>query len=129
MFRFGVCCSFTSSVCGEKITRNRTFINNPSYPNPYRSTMGCTYSIVIERRSGRTLSKAICSCCIAILYLVVVIIDSYVHPLQIHAICDWTLNYLTLLDHPTLHLKLWEAHAWLIRLLLRKPQHSIRTSR
>merc|ERR1711981_124397 len=42
---FGVCCTFTVSTCGTSVTRNRTYIENPSYPTTYTTTGSCSYTV------------------------------------------------------------------------------------
>jgi len=42
---FGVCCVFTLSTCGAKITENCTYITNPSYPTTYTTTGTCSHTI------------------------------------------------------------------------------------
>lgn len=42
---FGVCCLFTVSTCGSDVSRNCTYIQNPSYPSTYSSTSTtCSYT-------------------------------------------------------------------------------------
>ncbi|QQP34787.1 Putative LOC101744434, partial [Caligus rogercresseyi] len=42
---FGVCCTFKVSTCGTSVTRNITYITNPSYPTAYTTSGTCTYTI------------------------------------------------------------------------------------
>merc|ERR1711981_1433880 len=42
---FGVCCTFTVSTCGSSVTKNRTYIQNPSYPTTYTTTGSCSYTV------------------------------------------------------------------------------------
>ena len=45
---FGVCCTFTYSSCGSKISQNRSYITNPGYPTAYTVTgtaASCSYSV------------------------------------------------------------------------------------
>ncbi|CAB4057884.1 unnamed protein product [Lepeophtheirus salmonis] len=42
---FGVCCTFTVSTCGTTVSRNLTYVTNPSYPSSYTTTGTCTFTI------------------------------------------------------------------------------------
>merc|ERR1711981_761487 len=42
---FGVCCTFTVSTCGSSVTKNGTYIENPSYPTTYTTTGSCSYKV------------------------------------------------------------------------------------
>ena len=43
--RFGVCCVFMTSTCGDTITMNCSYIKNPSYPSALTSTSACSFTI------------------------------------------------------------------------------------
>jgi len=42
---FGVCCTFSTSTCGDGVTQNCTYISNPSYPTTYTTTGSCSHAI------------------------------------------------------------------------------------
>jgi hypothetical protein len=42
---FGVCCVVSVSTCGDTITQNCSYIDNPSYPTAYTTTGDCSYTV------------------------------------------------------------------------------------
>ena len=42
---FGVCCIFKTSDCGTTISKNISYIQNPSYPSTYSTTGTCSYKV------------------------------------------------------------------------------------
>jgi len=42
---FGVCCTYLVSDCSSSITKNCTYIQNPSYPSSYTTSGACAYNI------------------------------------------------------------------------------------
>lgn len=42
---FGVCCVYTVSACSSSVTKNCTYIENPSYPTTYATAGTCAYTV------------------------------------------------------------------------------------
>merc|ERR1711936_1122060 len=42
---FGVCCVIKVSTCGGSVTKNASYIDNPSYPTAYSTTGSCSYTV------------------------------------------------------------------------------------
>merc|ERR1712038_716612 len=42
---FGVCCTFILSACSSTVTKNTSYIQNPSYPTAYKKATTCSYSV------------------------------------------------------------------------------------
>jgi len=42
---FGVCCVVKVSTCGSSVTKNCSYIDNPSYPSAYTTTGDCSYTV------------------------------------------------------------------------------------
>jgi len=42
---FGVCCVIKVSTCGSSVSKNCSYIDNPSYPSAYTTTGDCSYTV------------------------------------------------------------------------------------
>lgn len=42
---FGVCCVVKVSTCGSSVSKNCSYIDNPSYPSAYTTTGDCSYTV------------------------------------------------------------------------------------
>jgi len=42
---FGVCCIIKTSTCGGSVSKNCSYIENPSYPSAYTTTGDCSFTI------------------------------------------------------------------------------------
>jgi len=42
---FGVCCIFKVSACGDAVSKNNTYIQNPGFPSTYTTTGTCSYKV------------------------------------------------------------------------------------
>merc|ERR1711963_804962 len=42
---FGVCCTFTESTCGNTVSQNCSYIENPSFPTAYSTAGACEYTV------------------------------------------------------------------------------------
>jgi len=42
---FGVCCIIKTSTCGGSVSKNCSYIENPSYPSAYTTTGTCSYTV------------------------------------------------------------------------------------
>lgn len=42
---FGVCCVVKVSTCGSSVSKNASYIDNPSYPSAYTTTGSCSYTV------------------------------------------------------------------------------------
>merc|ERR1712110_922142 len=42
---FGVCCIIKTSTCGGSVTKNSSYIENPSYPSSYSTTGDCSFTV------------------------------------------------------------------------------------
>ena len=43
--RFGVCCIFLQSVCGESVQENCTYIRNPGFPEAAEDITTCKFTV------------------------------------------------------------------------------------
>ena len=49
---FGVCCLFTTSECGDRVTSNNTYLRNEGFPGQIDDPQDCTY--IIEKSDSGT---------------------------------------------------------------------------
>lgn len=42
---FGVCCIIKTSTCSGSVTKNSSYIENPSYPSSYSTTGSCSFTV------------------------------------------------------------------------------------
>jgi len=78
---FGTCCYFELRACGGTVTKNQTYLQNPSYPASYTITADttCTYTFT-------KITTSVCQVWLAILIVC--------FHFSILSRSDWTLNSL-----------------------------------